>query len=59
MYSPLEVLCEFSYLISYTQKQETGKLTHLCTATGDLLNLENALGEIENQLKEQHNEREL
>lgn len=43
----------------YTETGACGKLTHLCTAMGDLLNLENVLGEIETQLKEQHNEREL
>lgn len=42
-----------------TERGDCGRLTHLCTATGDLLNLENAPGESENQLKEQHNEIEL
>ena len=43
----------------HTETRDYGKLTHLCTAPGDLLNLGNAVGETEAQWKEQHNEREL
>ena len=43
----------------HTKTRDYGKLTHLCTALGDLLNLGNAVGETEAQWKKQHNEREL